>query len=234
MKHPLLRDRLAALFVLLFRIALLYWLVLTYKMLLDDGYMWTYGTYRFSLRESLVYYTCQSNFLGILTVALSIPFSLLRVFGVKTPRIMEILQTIDAVNMLMLLLGYMLVYGATADWVFLNITQHALNPALVILDFILCVRPGAVKLWQLPLSFLPMGFYLCYTLFYLFPKRHLVLYPEVFTESTFRSPKGLLYILGELVMASLLTLIFYAIDRLKRKLFPCFSAPYRRKTTVKE
>ena len=222
-----------AVLVLLFRIALLYWLVLTYKMLLDDGYIWTYVTYRFSLRESLVYYTCQSNFLGILTVALSIPFSLLRVFGVKVPRVMEIIQTVDAVNMTVLLLGYMLVYGATADWVFLNITQHALNPALVILDFILCVRPGAVKLWQLPLSFIPMGFYSLYTYFYLFP-RHIILYPEILNEGVFQSSRFIgLYALGFL-MISILFLAFYAVNRLKKRLFPRFETPYRKKASIKE
>lgn len=219
MTRALLRDRLAALLVFLFRAALFYWLFITYKMLLDAEYMWTYGIYRFALRESLVFFTCQSNFFAILTAALSVPFSLLRVFGLRTPRFVEILQSVNAANMLLLFLGYMAVYGGTADWVFLNLTQHVLNPLLVVLDFILCVRPGAVKLWQLPLSFLPMCFYIGFTFLYLFPKRHLVLYPEVLTESAFTAPGTLWRLLACLVFISLCFLALYAVDRVKRRLF---------------
>ena len=233
MKHPLLRDRLTAALILLFRIALLIWLVYSYKLLLDADYIWIYGTYRFSLRESLEYFTCQSNFLAILTAALSLPFSLLRVFGIKTPRVIEIIQAVNAVNMMILLIGYAVVYGPTADWVFLNVTQHALNPALVVLDFLLCVRPGAVKLWQLPLSFIPMGFYSLYTYFYLFP-RHIILYPEILNEGVFQSSRFIgLYALGFL-MITVFFLALYAVSRLKKRLFPRFQAPYHKKASEKE
>ncbi len=200
-----------------------FWSSVLYKLLLLMFALYIYAILIASSPQgflfTLTYYTCQSNILIMVTLAVGILVEILYRKKPEKPGLYCIFQAIAAVNGMFLTIAYFLVYSNNGNYANLgDLAYHFLIPVLMFADVICFCGKTPLKFRHGFLTWIPILFYMFYALIFLIPQ-NIVHYPELIYKGMFRRAQSWWMLLLEAAAAMGIYLILLLCCKIKHKLF---------------